>query len=339
MTTNLTTNYQSAGSTEISAKTVRARLNHTMCEKINAINALHQQSMNGYKSDIQLLNRGVFYPPEYYFALKQMNQTARIEALLKKEAFFNGYLSPKHFTRVEDDSFSVKIGVLPSDALQNIFEGLCLMGCDQVVQAAEYAAIQEVLGAEKFNALFSADGPTPLIISLKEGGEAISPLRKLKVLIYKKHPQPAEIKKGDSVYFENHADYDAKHLGGTATGYHSICIDDNGKKFAAFGLPPGGLSTKEIKEDLLKEFNSEPESIEYLPERVRYYFGAVTQMDPRQFAYLKNKAYTMKEFEAESGGKATLLHRLDVDRITLLANSSLEKSLKLFSRWTAYAHC
>lgn len=336
MTTNLTIKSHPGSITETSrfdVKTVRTRLNHTMCEKINAINALHQQNMNGYKSDVQLLNRGVFYPPEYYFALKQKNQTKRIEALFKKEFFFKGYLSSNHFNRIEGDNFSVKKGVLPSDALKYIFEGLCLMGCGQVVQAVQYAAIQEVLGADKFNALFSPDGPAPLVICIED--ESISPLSKLRVLINKKNPQPAEIKNGDSVYFENHEDYDAKHLGGTTPGHHTICIDDNGKEFAAFGLPPGGLNSEEIKEDLLKEFNSEPESIEYLPERIRNGFEMIIQRAPHQFRSLKNKVCTMKEFEAKSGGRATLLHRLDVNKIILLANSSLENSCGLFSRWTA----
>lgn len=344
MTTSNVTRFTDSNTqaTTVDAATVRNRLNHTLCEKINAINLLHQQSMNGYESDVQLLNRGVYYPPEYYFALKKMNQTARIEAFLKKEFFYAGYLSAKFFTPFKAESstthsFSVKKGVLPSDALQNIFEGLCLMGCEQVVQAAEYAAIQEVLGAEKFNALFSAEGPTPFIISVEAAGERSSPLSQLRVLIHKEKPKPAEIQKGDSVYFANHTDYDAKHLGGTIPGHHTICIDDqpDGKKFAAFGLPPGGLTSKEIKEDLLKEFNREPESIEYLPERIRNYFGMVMQMAPPEFEAVKKKVWTMEQFTAESGGTASLMHRLDVDKITRLANSSIKKSCKLFMEWSA----
>ena len=93
---------------------------------------------------------------------------------------------PKHFQLVSDrDSpsgkkvagFVLKEGVLPNDALHAIEDGLSLFGCAEVCQIAQYAAIEDVLGTSKFNALFAADSSTPLMIGSTLPNNPISRLR------------------------------------------------------------------------------------------------------------------------------------------------------------------
>ena len=76
---------------------VRTRLNDIACEKMQAICADNWHRLENCKTDPQLLSKGIFYPHEYYEALKETNQTAQIETLKKTDSFYHGLVSSEHF--------------------------------------------------------------------------------------------------------------------------------------------------------------------------------------------------------------------------------------------------
>ena len=322
----------------ISKETVEKQLSSKAIETIKDIVADTSKRMQGHKANIQLLNSGIFYPNEYFKALKATNQTARLNFFLNKGSFYHGYLSPKHFEMVKNDSmptgvqlyfFVLKKGVKPSEALAALRRGPSLIGCGETCEVAYFEAIKDVLGIEKFDLLFSAESSTPLRIDYN------SPTNPLVSLI--QQALSPKTLKGRIVHIVNTPYYPIKHLNGEARGFNAIVCNETAKleTVTTIGLKPEGSTFAETNETLLQEFNDEPIGMAIVTQEVAQRIIASNPSEKIRLAEVsKNAKITMEEFKHQGGGEITFTIEFNAMRITDLANSSLKKARELFNQWT-----
>lgn len=308
-------------------KEVRKRLNDIACERIQAICADNKYRLENCHRDPQLLSKGVFYPHEYYVALNKTSQVDQIEALRKTDSFYQGFVSPEHYSidvslgsmmRNYCGSFLLKENVLPSEALKAVVEGPSLILCGVVCQIARWSAVQEVLGTEKFDALFASNSSTPFKIGLK------SPISHLFKFEWARGIPFNTIKKGDLVHFPNHYLYPNKHKLGVAGAYNTICIHKKTPKFTSLGISGEGITTKEMNKLLIDEFNTPPNyALEFLAEETK---KAVS----KRFNFAAKEVVLHEGFES----KFEICTRFDAEKITALANSTLQQARELLDQWS-----
>lgn len=298
-------------------------------EVIQQITAAHQTNTN--------LNTGIHYPYNYANALRAGNKLDRLKLFVNSGNSFHGYASPNHFSTLPDKespsgkqsmTFVVKEGVAPSVALHKLQEGLSVLGCGEVCQVAQYRAVEEVLGTDKFNVLFASDSPTPLMISPKNPK---NPIGKLRNYIYNQEATLEEVRKGDHVYFHNAGSYGEKNPVGPARGYNAICVDEagNSSKFIALGWSSGGLDHTQLKEVVRSEYNVSPQNVEGVLHPT-----IIKALNLQEQSPLAQKQLTPQEFLAEGGGRMLLVSELHTQRITALANSTLGQARALLDSYT-----
>ncbi len=311
---------------------VRDRLTATAIATVRAIVKDNEERMAGYKDNLQLLATGPFYGNEYFKALQAKSQTARLKYFLEKGNFFHGF-APSTFFYMQPDAqkptqlvasrFLLKPGKKPSEALAAIRQGLSFIGCGETCQIGFYEAIREVLGTEKFDMLFAADSPTPLIIHFdtKQG-----PLESLLV----KTIPAGKISKGQITPILNVDLYTIKHFNGEAQTYVALCCDDtpDHQLFTTLGLPSEGMTLKEVSEKLMEEFNSTPMGMEIVTKEV-----AARLQIPHYSPMFAKKTLTSDEFAARGGGRIFCTVELNAEKITKLANSTFHEARTLLSQW------
>jgi hypothetical protein len=317
------------------------RLSEVAIRNMSEITADTWRRMEGYAKDSKLLDSGIFYANEYYFALKA-TASPRLEILKKKGNFYHGWCPTAYFSPIKDKRpmpptgllpsvYKIAPGKLPSDALQAFRKGPTFTACGEVCQLAYYEAIKEVLGTEKFNKLFAADSPTPLIIGYNVQENPINLLINMKTISLK------NFTKGQIAYVQNVVIYGDKHLNGEASGFNLICLDDTpGKqKFLGFGLNPNGASVSEIREVLLREFNKSSIDFEIVTDEVgKKILFSVAQSCLERREKVKDSQLTLEEFIEAGGGE--LLDRVsifDEKRISQLAKATNDMARKLFTQW------
>ncbi len=298
-----------------------------------------------HKDSIEQLAKGIFYMEEYFKALGERNQTARIDWFKNKNSFFNGYLSHKHFDPIPENNsvsgkkvccFVIKNNVLPSDALREAKEGLSLLGCGEVCQIAQYCAIKAVLGDDKFNALFAANTKTPLII----GNDDRNPIGKLRNYMVIKNASASDIKKGDVVYVQNAGTYLFKFIKGEVAGFNMICVEESFDfpKCTSLGLNPDGNTFPELDEILISEYNKERFDIfQMYSEKTGQAFSIVMKNAIANSEQLKNTQITLENFKEQDGGKIQVVCELHFKRIAQLASSNLKKARNLLDTYEVNA--
>lgn len=289
------------------------RLTDLVCEKIKAICADNKRRLAGAKADPSLLDRGIYYPNEYREALQEAGRTEAIDALAKQNAFVFGFTASKHFQLVDTATrtnglgkFQLTKDARPSTGLKEMAEGLTLMECRGICDLVRYWAIAEVLGEEKFDALFCAASRTPLTIGFSIWTD---PLNFLLHWI-KEYPLSGDpIQLADLFYFENLTDYLQIHPEGIACGYNTFCIDNGASpKFTGLGLPGDGLEKENIHKALWEEYNKP----------------------------VGSNRITWDRFKKKTIFCGQLCSRLHAERITALANAKIEEAKALMvAYWTS----
>lgn len=318
---------------------VRHRLSDFICSKIQEIAADNKRRLEGFKNDVSLLSGGIFYPEEYFQALKEAGLDDRIEELRNLDAFFYGYAPPESFELYEVAKrtsglgmFALKKGVLPSVAVDKMVEGLTLMECRGVCDLVRYLAIKEVLGNEKFDLLFSADSPFALTIGF---GTWMDPLNFLVEWINEDRPDSEDIQRGDLVYFRNCRTYPLKHPHGVAQGFNTFCLDETSQNFTGLGLESDGLLPKQIFVTLLDELNRPKDTkVEYILEKTKAAFNRARYIDSLTYEP-SDRHVTWAEFSFLNSKNWKLCSRLDVEKITAIANSTVEEAKTLlYTYWS-----
>lgn len=254
---------------------LRGAMADTAIATVDAIVADNKRRLAGSLRNGALLNEGVFYPNEYYTALKAKGEKgkAQLEALVKTGDFVHSRAPWKYFTKVQSRQdatgfhpmrFRMKAGILPTEALQQLRKGLSFLDCGAVCQIGHYEALREVLGDEKFNRIFSADGPNPFLIGTYESDHPL-------ICLQEQLSLDTQILKGQWVYFRNVSPYTQKHRIGDAQGYMTTCCDatPGQERYVTLGVPAGGLKREEIRERLRAAYNETPLSMDMMTEAVR----------------------------------------------------------------------
>lgn len=225
-----------------------------------------------YKTDLSVLDRGFWYPNEYFDCLQTRNQKGRIEYLKANNSFFHG-IPPKGFSAVSEatspsgiraSAYRLKDGILPSDGLKAVRQTLCTIDCLEGVELAYYEALLEILGAVRFNDFFRADGPNPLSFDpdLKR-----TPLKHFMIMkdisgsLGKLGDRPVD--EGDCVHFRNAPLYHLRHPEEEWGGLWGICAQSKGRsaegqKFTGHGTPAEGFTEDQILDLFASEFNKKP---------------------------------------------------------------------------------
>jgi hypothetical protein len=302
--------------------------------------------MQSYRQELKILQEGVFYPNDYYEALKQRGQIKRLDWLKEKGCFYHG-LAPKEFFELVEDpqsptgfkvgSLALKNGKKPSEALNAFQKGLTFLDCGGACQFGYYRAIESVLGKEKFDVLFAADSVTPLRLGYND------PKNPIQLLMQAVYPGFDQIRKGQIVYIRNSDYYPIKHVNGEIGGFNMFCCEDltnirkGQERFVALGLPPQGMNIEQIKAILHQEYNKDSLGMQMVTQEVaRKIFNS--HSNPTQYELvlnsLKDHKLSLVEFQSSNGGYiAPLVMDLNVERIAQLANHSIQEAGKLLAQW------
>ena len=302
---------------EVPQSSIQIALISQTLETMRKINSDQLDRREKCITSINQLAKGVFYYNDYLQDLKVTKQNKRLEWFSKKPLPI--YADKKKFhikTQVsaggkERLCISIKEGTLPTVALESITEGLSLLGCGEITQLSQYAAIRKVLGDKKFNALFAAETETPFTL----GTTHSNPIATLRNYILQSDAQLSEYKVGDSIYVANASSYLQKHPTGGACGFNVFCQDvsSTGKTFIAFGLPKEGMTLDELNQKMIECYNEE----------------SSTPINP-----LRAKQINLKEYKQEGGGKVTIVSELHFKRIEELVKKSAEEGQLLLKNWT-----
>ena len=328
---------------EFSVEETSAILISRSIEVLREIASDNIRRMKGYKANVQLLDRGIFYPNDYYTALKETHQQKRLDFFLQKGSFWHCYTPTSHFEMVPTPidecyptgflkcCFVLKKGAQPTEALVSLREKISLLGCGETCQISYYEAIRKVLGDDKFNKLFAADSPTPLKIG--QSRLLNNPIASLMMAC----PTKSKIVKGQINQITNTPLYKNKHIHGHGSTFITLCCDDTpGKElFTTLGLSPEGLTYAQVNEALMAEFNKDSIGTATVTDVVA---KCILEGEPEemleQASELKNKKISsLAEFTELNGGGIILQGELVAKRITLLANSTFEEARLLLDTW------
>lgn len=291
--------------------------------------AKHAQArLKGAENDSKLLHSGVYLPCDYYGVLVQKGQQQRITDLRDKmisgkpaNRFFFGYVNAKHFHLVVPKapktpySYMIKEGAKPSEALKTLMtEGLTFLNDTQAQVYAQFVALLEVFGEEKFNALFGADSPAKLTLSHSIQQRPFDKLMEKKTFDVNKK----DVKVGQWVYFRDvqrdPKSYDFQHRGGV----HALCVQQD--LFGAFGLDPRGVSSDGVARSLC--FRS-PIDLQMFPADFQ-----------KEYAVSPSQPLTYDRFIQQGGGQLDdNYYTWNAARITELANASIEDARKMIASW------
>ncbi len=330
--------------TEPSAVTVRPwsveectqeGLRDKVCEKFQSVIRDAEDRKNNYQRDYKLLGSGYWYQNDYFRALKEMKQISRLDYFKKNGSFYLGH-PPKGFVHVKDDQqpggkrpcgYTLKQGVVPTEALKSVRQSLCFIDCQEAIQLAYYDTLLEVWGDEVFNRRFGFEGGTPLAFDVDTGRTPLLAFMEQEVFETTDEKFYSSIRKGDELYFRNIPLYSFKHCNGEAMAYHCLCIEaGDEKRFIALGIRKQ-VNEEQMLEVLADEFNGVP--IQYVELYSGQFLAIMNEakdeacrgVPEHVIAYALEKSITSASIqkahllEPQKAGLSPLIHRLDVNKI------------------------
>ncbi len=284
---------------------IRKQLQKRVVETVKEIVAFSNEALAQNRAP----GKGIFYPTDYFDKLKATGNVKRLEFMKAKYHFVHGYLPPKLFEIMDNQTapsgkqriYTLKEGVKPSEALRALKgEELFILGCGEVCQIAQWDAICQLLGEEKFDTLFSRETKTPF----KLGNTSHLP----SLLSLKECQEESSIGLGDLVCFYSVTAYIEKHPLGLSRAFNTICIDD--MKFTSLGLPAEGLTAEEMVQKLLNDYNAPQSDRPHLPDNVQKAY-------PQLY---NNSVLTLEAFKLQGGGKrGEMVCEIDAKKMAFLS--------------------
>ena len=213
----------------------------------------------------------------------------------------------------------------PSQALDEAFQNIALLGCVEACQLVQWQGIRKVLGDEKFNDLFGKSSPFKLMVAHRDD----NPLNRLRCV--SSYPKPEDIHTGDIIYVTNIPDYGDYHPFGAEGGYNGICIDtetSKSPKITIHGLKPEGSTLEEICDQLYRGLEAEPIRVEKdeLPLAAQEDFAALPVPKPKL-------PFTPTEFKELGGGNLVQRMWIDPERVALLKKSPANVGKVYLANW------
>lgn len=236
---------------------------HPLCAQDEATCLQSQIAASVHKTAMQILNResgsrkGVMYADTY---AKEFGLRDLIEAYDK--------FCSKSF-EVHESHYQLKKGITPLNALEDFLEGPTVADCGLTMDSIYFKAMADVIGEEKFNALFSLP---ELHFRLSAFGvhakESLFPVFTKSVCTQfdlKNSKQPPV---GSRTYIHGVPWYRAKHPIGNWIGHHTVCLGHTKTGEPLFwGLGLKSFKTeKQIVKMLLQDYNSpqSPKTVEWI---------------------------------------------------------------------------
>ncbi|PCI95522.1 hypothetical protein COB11_01945 [Candidatus Aerophobetes bacterium] len=211
---------------------------------------------------------GVWYPANLKDFLSKTSKEMPAE-------YWTGHASQDYFNKKGRFTFELKEGKSASEAINTLIVGPSVLDCGNATQLAYYKAMLDVVGTEKFDALFSG-GIFRLKITQKGIIDSDSPISHFsdytsaskKRLAGSIGNRPLNI--GEECHLKGVKFYANKHPVGFAGGWNVINVGNNesGEQlFVAHGLK-SPMTEKEINKLLLESYNQErtPEDELYIRE-------------------------------------------------------------------------
>ena len=295
------------------------------------------------KGDLDQIYKGIYHKDDYRAYLQKGGKACegRLADFFQLNYFIDGYVNPDFFenvpaplsiTKKSFNHFKIKEKVSASQAIKALHSGLTLIDCGNVIAIVYLVAIKNLFGAEKFNALFGASGPSPLEICWNEDNHGTFGLfiQATQVTNATEYAQKVHI--GDIVWVTNTSVYKDKHPGGNGTGVYLIQMA--GDKFFGFDLPAEGATLAKVQDILLDVFNSPQTSLlkctpEQLDELRKNNPGRLEKAEA-----LKNKTFTIETFKQTGGGAlGSLITSIHLERIGALYEASIPDAIELLKSW------
>jgi len=291
------------------------------------------------------LKKGFWYPEQYHDALKNKGEEGRLIWLKKRGHFFHGFLSPKYFRHSEGTSepqkcsptekiteFKISEGVSPSVALDGIISSIALVDCSNVCQIAQYQAIREEIGDEKFDILFTGRliigdyMPNPrnplmrFLLPCHDGKDFFAQMVKKKSHVINDpimglrdlRSEPDQIPIGARVVIQNIDSYASKHPVGSSAGFNVINAGEG--RYYAFGISIEAVPLSAIIEFLISAYNKPRSGSEHLDEKAADWY----EKNCLRFAAYNDSQ--IRDFKKEGGGFSPFSGKM--------LNDSLIKSIK-----------
>jgi hypothetical protein len=263
------------------AECTNDRIGQVFIEKTQSLLIQADERKRSYLTDSQVLEKGFWYQNEYFVALREMERKTekswsgvfwnwmyptKLDLFKRDNTFYHGY-PPEGFSHVADTSsitgkrvisYVLEPGQSAVQGLANLREKFSLIDCQTLLEIALYEVLLEVLGEERFNRCFQADGPDALKVD-RQISE--TPLEKwMKTKDTKKGSlNNRPVRKGEAAYFGNVPIYTYKHPEEDLGGFHVVCMEGGAQaKFLAFGLSSEGASEIGIIDHFIAGFQAEP---------------------------------------------------------------------------------
>ena len=244
----------------------------------SAAKAMYEMvSMSEEAKQSKSLDRGIWYPHEYAYALRDSGQQQRIAQFYRLNAFAWGYANQDYFSAPLNGRAWALVGrsdKLPAETVKAAMKGLSIIECGSACVIAQYKALLDVIGEEKFNKIF-AESPINLRYDGQDAKGDVQPMqyfvdftdvakaaaRGAKAAIGELSKRPVKV--GQTVLILGVKDYQKKHFGGMDASYNLICSDETpGKqRFLGHGLPKEGATEEEVGILLAKGYNAEPDHV------------------------------------------------------------------------------
>jgi hypothetical protein len=300
----------------------------------------YKYRMDHYSQNKKMLDEGVFYPRAYLTALEKTGQAAQLKGLIECNAGWEKHLPVSHFTKtpknlsektesaVNSSRYVVKSGIAPHAALDAARNGPSLIGCTDVCIIALYEALKVIWGIEKFDAMFSAESSTPLKVIMDEDSNPVKNFLKRTEIAHQ----------GDIVVFRNAKGYLTRHPLGYSLNYNTICCNENPPKFTTLGLNPDGLTEFEVNQQLLSDFNENPEPYptKYLLPEVARFFLRTLQAPQIEFMKRFHEDPSFGRLSISGfallGGGAKYIYSIDPEAIAKIANASISNARLIFNK-------
>ena len=204
------------------------------------------------------MTKGIWYPNDYR---KYLMDEFDIEM---DESFCTGFANNKFFEKTGCFTFELKEGEKASEALLSFLEGPTVADCGNATMACYYKCVLDIVGNDKFDALF---GSKPFTLTIGRHGitDDKSPISYLaeyaeasdKTTTGILGKRPLEI--GQECHFDGIIWYGNKHPEGFGGGWNVIYIGNNKKGeqlFMAHGFEKP-LTENEINKKLVELYNRE----------------------------------------------------------------------------------
>jgi hypothetical protein len=249
------------------AECTQDKIQEKVIEKFTSFIRDVEDRKSNYSSDPSKLNRGCWYPNDYFEALKVANQAPRFKFFKEQGSFFHGWPA-KGFTHVANPrmpgckqpiGYTLKERTLPTEALNSLKDSICFIDCQEAIEIAYYEVLLEAWGEEVFNKRFQHGGKTALSLNADIINTPLHLFMSEEVYQKSNEGFYCSIKKGDEVFLKNVPIYTVKHPNGEAGAFHTLCYSvGEERKFIALGLPIDGVTEDEVLGVFAKEFNRKP---------------------------------------------------------------------------------